>query len=94
MAIFVPGEHSAKQPIPAPVQQPILVPQVPQQPAFQQPAQELQVPNGHGYPPLRPLAPGPIPSDRLRKDNGNLSLDVTAIRRRNMIAQKERVWNA
>jgi hypothetical protein len=107
MAMFVPGEHPAQQPIPtAPVQQPIPVPQipqipqvpqmpqVPQQPAFQQPAQGLQVPDGHGYPPLRPLAPGPIPSGRLREDNGDLSLDVTATRRRNMTAQEERVWNA
>jgi hypothetical protein len=97
MAIFVPDEHPAQQPISAPIQQPIPVPQVPQmpqvpqKPAFQQPAQGLQVPDGHGYPPLRPLAPGPIPSGRLRKDNGDLSLDVTAIKRRNMIVQKERV---
>jgi hypothetical protein len=100
MAMFVSSEHPAKQPIPAPVQQPIPVPQIPQmpqvlqQPAFQQPAQGLQVPDGHGYPPLRLLAPGPIPSNQLQKDNSNLSLNITAIRRRNIIAQKKRVWNA
>jgi hypothetical protein len=103
MAILAGEAPPAQNPIPAPQAPqavPQVIPQIPAQAHRQAPQAHSQVPDelhvqdGHDYPPLRPLAPGPVQNGQLREENGDLSFGVAITRRRDMTAQEQRVWNA